>query len=86
MRIYFGNTINRSPMTLIVSNPKILGGKPCVKGTRISVDMILEWIGSGATEADIVKNYPHLTVEAVREAVRYAARYLHNEIVIEVSI
>lgn len=72
-------------MALIVSNPEILGGKPCVKGTRISVDMILEWIGSGATETDIVKNYPHLTIEAVREAVRYAARYLQNEIVIEVS-
>jgi len=58
-------------MAHIVANPEILGGKPCVKGTRISVDVILEWIGSGATEADIVRSYPHLTVEAVREAARY---------------
>ena len=37
----------------IESSPEILGGKPCVKGTRISVEIILEWIASGATVEEI---------------------------------
>ena len=47
----------------IVSDPEILGGKPIVKGTRISVEMILEWVASGATRDDILKSYPHLTAQ-----------------------
>ena len=43
--------------TRIVSNPAILGGKPYIKGTRISVEMILEWVASGASRDDIVKSY-----------------------------
>lgn len=57
----------------ITSDSNILGGKPCVTGTRISVDMILEWIASGASIADVVKNYPSLSEEAVKEAVLYAS-------------
>ena len=44
--------------TRIVSNPAILAGKPCIKGTRISVEMILEWVASGASRNDIVNSYP----------------------------
>jgi uncharacterized protein (DUF433 family) len=57
----------------ITTNPGILGGKPILKGTRISVQLILEWLAGGATVADIVREYPHLTEEAVREAVLFAA-------------
>ena len=39
----------------LTSNPNILGGKPCIKGTRISVDIILEWVASGASIADLIK-------------------------------
>ncbi|MCH8923362.1 MAG: DUF433 domain-containing protein [Planctomycetes bacterium] len=52
----------------IVSNPAVLGGKPCIKGTRISVEMILEWIASGAGRDDILKAYPQLTTEDVEQA------------------
>ena len=63
----------------IVSDPEILGGKPCVKDTRISVELILELFASGATHQDVLDTYPHLTTEGITEALRYAARFLKNE-------
>jgi len=69
----------------IVSNPEILGGKPCIVGTRISVDIILEWIASGASISDIVKQYPHIEEVAVVQAIQYAAMFIKNEIFIEVK-
>jgi len=67
----------------ITSNTGVLGGKPIIKGTRISVDFILQLIASGATIDDIVKKYPHLKREAVVEAVLYAGRVVSNEILID---
>jgi uncharacterized protein (DUF433 family) len=69
----------------IVANLAVLGGKPCVRGTRISVEFILELIGSGANGEDIVHAYPHLKKEDVEQAVQYAARFLKNEINIAVE-
>jgi len=70
----------------ILSDPSILGGKPCIKGTRISVEFILEIIASGATFDDILKNYPHLKYEDLEEALRYTARFLKNEVVITTEV
>ena len=72
--------------TRIVSDPAILGGKPCVKGTRISVEMILEWVASGASRDDIVKSYPQLTADDVEEALNFAAQSLSNETIITAEI
>lgn len=55
----------------IISDPEILGGKPIIKGSRISVQLILEWIASGATVQDIVKKFPHLTEKTIQEVVIY---------------
>ncbi len=68
----------------IVFDPEILGGKPCVKGTRISVELIMDWLGTGGSPASIATKHPLLTKELVMEAIRYAARFSKNEIVIEV--
>lgn len=57
----------------ITANPAILGGKPCLKDTRISVELVMEWIASGATPDTIVTKFPHLSREAVQEAILYAA-------------
>ena len=65
--------------TRIVSDPAVLGGKPCISGSRISVEFILELFASGATHADILHAYPHLTQEDIGEALQYAARFLKNE-------
>ena len=55
----------------IVSNQGILGGKPCIKGTRISVQLILEWVAVGTTIQEILEKYPHLTYEGLYEAIRF---------------
>ena len=68
----------------IVSNAAILGGKPCISGTRISVELIMEWLGTGGTLDSIAAKHPLLTPELVMEAIRYAARFAKNDIVIEV--
>ena len=68
-------------MNRIVSDARILGGKPCIKGTRISVSMILEWMASGASREEIVRSYPHLSHDDVEEALRYAAQAVNHEVV-----
>ncbi|MEI8376550.1 MAG: DUF433 domain-containing protein [Planctomycetota bacterium] len=68
--------------TRIESSPNVLGGKPCIKGTRISVEFILELAASGAGRDEIVRAYPHLVAEDVEEALQYAARFLKNEVVL----
>lgn len=67
----------------IESTSGVLGGKPCIKGTRISVEMILEWIASGASIDDIIKRFPHLPKEGVQEAILYASKFMQNDITIE---
>ena len=64
----------------ITSNPAILGGKPIIRGTRISVAMILKWIASGASRDDILHKHPHLTTEGVEQALAYAAESMRNEV------
>jgi uncharacterized protein (DUF433 family) len=72
--------------TYITSDPAILGGKPCIKGTRLSVEFILELFASGATYEEILNAYPQLTTEAIEEALRYAARFLKNEVIITTQV
>lgn len=69
----------------IVSNPTVLGGKPCVRGTRISVEFLLELLASGASQADILTNYPQLAPLDIEQALRYAAAFLQNETFISVE-
>jgi uncharacterized protein (DUF433 family) len=66
-------------LSQIISDANVLGGKPCIKGTRISVEMILEWVASGASRDDIVRNYPQLTSASVEEALNFAAQSVSNE-------
>ncbi|MCY3868508.1 MAG: DUF433 domain-containing protein [Gemmatimonadetes bacterium] len=54
-------------------NPKLMMGKPVVKGTRIPVDLILRKLGEGASEDDLLDAYPRLTLEDIRAALHYAA-------------
>jgi uncharacterized protein (DUF433 family) len=70
----------------IVSNPAVLGGKPCIKGTRISVEFILQLFASGATRDDIIRAYPHLAAADIEDALRYAARFLDNEMLLTADV
>ncbi|MBI5763190.1 MAG: DUF433 domain-containing protein [Planctomycetes bacterium] len=60
-------------------NPAVMAGKPCIKGTRITVELILERLGDGWTDAQIVEAYPHLQPEQIRAAQAYAAAALSND-------
>lgn len=64
----------------IVSSPDVLGGKPCIKGTRLSMEFLLELAASGASRDNIVQAYPRLAREDVEAALQYAARLLKNEV------
>ena len=70
----------------IISDPGILNGKPIIKGTRISVELIMEWLGTGGSPTTIAEKHPLLSPEKVLEAIRYTAGFIRNEIVIEVAV
>jgi uncharacterized protein (DUF433 family) len=65
--------------THIAYNNEVLSGKPHIIGTRLSIEFILELFASGATKDEVIKSYPQLTVEAVEEALKYAAQASKNE-------
>lgn len=54
-------------------NPEIRFGKPCIKGTRIALVDILQWLASGMTNEEILADYPFLTLEHLRAALAFAA-------------
>jgi uncharacterized protein (DUF433 family) len=60
-------------------NPKIMLGKPVIRGTRITVELILRKLGEGATQAQVLDAYPRLTADDIRAAMTYAADSLAQE-------
>ncbi|MEM7818472.1 MAG: DUF433 domain-containing protein [Candidatus Aenigmatarchaeota archaeon] len=63
----------------IIIDQEVLAGKPVIKGTRISVDFILELLGNGWTYEQIIENYPQLTKEDILAAISYSAEILKDE-------
>ena len=61
---------------LIVSDPKVMMGKPVIAGTRITVDLVLEKLGSGESIEAMLEAHPRLTREGVLAALRFAAQAL----------
>jgi uncharacterized protein (DUF433 family) len=66
----------------VVVDPEILVGKPVIKGTRIPVYLIIELLGSGMTETEILEQYPTLKKEDIKAALLYASKCLENEEII----
>ena len=60
-------------------NPKVMLGKPIIRGTRITVELILRKLGEGATERDLLEAYPQLTKQDIQAAITYAADTLAHE-------
>lgn len=60
-------------------NPKVMLGKPVIRGTRIPVELILRKLSEGATEKELLKAYPRLTQADIQAAIRYAADTLSHE-------
>jgi uncharacterized protein (DUF433 family) len=57
----------------ITQNPTVMGGKPCIRGLRVTVGMIVGQIGAGRTVDELLVDYPYLERDDVLEALRYAA-------------
>lgn len=62
----------------ITGDPKVLSGKPVIKGTRLSVEFILERLAMGWTEKDVLENYPRLTREDIQAIYAYAYECLKD--------
>ena len=69
----------------IVADPAVLVGKPVIKGTRLTVELILESLADGATEADLLAAHPRLRPEHIRAAQAFAAAALSTEATLFVS-
>ena len=63
----------------IVSDPAVLKGKPVLKGTRLSVEFVLELLAGGWGRAALLENYPNLSEERVRAVLAYAAETFREE-------
>ncbi|PHJ66035.1 hypothetical protein VF14_15155 [Nostoc linckia z18] len=68
-------------MEKIVSDPKIMMGKPVVSGTRITVELILEKLAAGETPQQILEAHPRLTDEGIKAALAFAAQALRYDVV-----
>jgi len=60
-------------LTRITFGPNVMGGKPCIRGWRVTVGTIIGLVAAGYSTADILKAYPYLEEEDIREALAYAA-------------
>ena len=63
----------------IETDPEICHGKPCIKGTRIMISIILEWLEAGKTFEEIMDAYPELSKEDISATVRYARKLIEEE-------
>jgi uncharacterized protein (DUF433 family) len=62
-----------TPHPRIASDPKVMLGKPCIRGTRITVELILRWLSEGRSFAELREAYPHISEEDIKAALAYAA-------------
>ena len=65
----------------IVSDPAVMGGQVCIKGTRIPVSVVLDNLAAGLSEAEVRASYPSLVVDDVRAALQYAAELAHEQLI-----
>ncbi|WP_456393423.1 DUF433 domain-containing protein [Persephonella sp.] len=63
----------------IKRDPKICGGRPVFKGTRIPIYLILDYLSAGESIEEILENYPQLSPEAILETIKYASQYTKLE-------
>ena len=69
----------------IVVDPKIMFGKPVIKGTRITVELILRKLAQGMTDEEIIAHHPHIAPDDIRAAAAFAADHLANEEIVVAS-
>ena len=62
-----------NPLTRITFDPQVMGGKPCIRGLRVTVGMLVGLMAAGHSEQTILESYPYLEKEDLRHALAYAA-------------
>ena len=67
---------------IITLDPNQRGGKPCIRGMRITVYDVLDYLASGMTKEDILKDFPYLTTEDIQAALAYAADREKHQMII----
>jgi uncharacterized protein (DUF433 family) len=78
--------MNEPLLNRIVLDPKIMTGKPVIRGTRIPVEMLVRMLSQGITETEVLREYPRLQSEDLRAALSYAAGVLANEQIFPVTV
>ncbi len=68
-------------LSRITSNPRQCGGRPCIRGMRIRVKDVLDMLSGGATEADILRDYPYLERDDIRACLEYASSQIDHAVV-----
>lgn len=85
-KVIFTNILFMDISQHIEINPRIMMGKPLIKGTRITVELILEKLSFGESEEDILLAHPHISKEDIKAALAFAAQSLKGENIYPVSI
>lgn len=68
-------------LSRITSNPRQCGGRPCIRGMRIRVKDVLDMLAGGATETEILQDYPYLEAEDIRACLEYASAQVDHAVV-----
>jgi uncharacterized protein (DUF433 family) len=63
----------------ITIDPKVFGGRPCIRGLRFPVSKVLDLIASGMTTEEVLADYPYLEAEDIRQSLKYAAWVVQEE-------
>jgi len=70
----------------ITVDPRVLVGKPVIKGTRLAVEFIVDLLAAGWTNEQILDNYPNIRQEDIQACLAYAAELLHTEHVVPLEV
>ena len=73
-------------LSRITVNPKVMVGKPCIRGLRITVDQILNAIAGGVTEIQLLEDYPELEPEDIKASLIYAANCVEEQQVFNINV
>src|SRR5262245_30056637 len=78
--------IDRNLLERVTSNPEIFGGKPIVRGLRISVELVLSLLAQGMTPAEILDDYPGLQPQDIQACLAYAHAVIANDSIDDIKV
>ncbi len=85
MKLTLHKQFNMDHSLYIERNPAIMMGKPIIKGTRITVELIIRKFAGGSSIEKLLESYPHLSAEQIQAVFEYAADIIANEEIIEAA-